>query len=76
MTITISRTELARNTRKVIEHARRTGPLVVESYGEQQAAVLDITDYHLRLKLLKTYERGHKWDSTSLIQLSSVASRG
>jgi hypothetical protein len=47
MTILISRTELARNTRKTIEQARRIGPVVVESYGEQQAAVLDIIDYRL-----------------------------
>lgn len=47
MTITISRTELARNTRKIIDDARRAGPVVVESYGQQQAAVLDIVDYRL-----------------------------
>ncbi len=47
MTITISRTELARNTRKIIDDARRAGPVVVESYGQQQAAVLDIIDYRL-----------------------------
>ena len=47
MTITISRTELARNTRKIIDDARRSGPVVVESYGQQQVAVLDIIDYRL-----------------------------
>lgn len=47
MTITISRTELARNTRKIIDDVRRSGPVVVESYGQQQAAVLDIIDYRL-----------------------------
>lgn len=47
MTILISRTDLARNTRKVIEDARRTGPVVVGSYGEQQAALMDIVDFRL-----------------------------
>ncbi|CUS03832.2 protein of unknown function [Candidatus Promineifilum breve] len=47
MTILISRTDLARNTRKVIDDARRSGPVVVESYGEEQVAVLDIIDYRL-----------------------------
>ncbi len=47
MTILISRTDLARNTRKVIDAARRSGPVLVESYGEEQVAVLDIIDYRL-----------------------------
>ena len=45
--IMISRTELARNTRKVIEQARKGQPVVVESYGEEQVAILDATDYRL-----------------------------
>lgn len=55
MTIVISRTDLARNTRKTIEQARRNGPVVVESYGEEQAALLDIIDYRL-LKAVGTWE--------------------
>lgn len=55
MTIFISRTDLARNTRKTIEQARRSGPVVVESYGEEQAALLDIIDYRL-LKAVGTWE--------------------
>ena len=47
MTIQISRTDLARNTRKVIEQARRNGPVMVESYGEEQVAIMDIIDYRL-----------------------------
>lgn len=47
MTITISRTDLARNTRKTIERARREGPVMVESYGEEQVAILDAIDYRL-----------------------------
>lgn len=55
MTILISRTDLARNTRKVIDDARRSGPVLVESYGEQQAALLDITDYRL-LRAVATWQ--------------------
>lgn len=47
MTITISRTDLARNTRKTIERARREGPVMIESYGEEQVAILDAIDYRL-----------------------------
>ena len=38
---------MARNTRKIIDDAQRSGPVVVESYGQQQVAVLDIIDYRL-----------------------------
>jgi prevent-host-death family protein len=47
MTILISRTDLARNTRKVIEKARKGEPIMVESYGEEQVAILDAIDYRL-----------------------------
>ena len=47
MTIYISRTDLARNTRKTIERARKEGPVMVESYGEEQVAILDAIDYRL-----------------------------
>lgn len=49
MTLSISRTDLARNTRRILEDARRQGPVVIESYGEEQAAVLDAMDYRLLL---------------------------
>ncbi len=47
MTIYISRTDLARNTRKTIERARREGLVMIESYGEEQVAILDAIDYRL-----------------------------
>ena len=43
----ISKTDLARRTRQVIELARRGRPVIVESYGEEQVAILDATDYRL-----------------------------
>lgn len=43
----ISRTDLARRTRQVVDQARRGHIFVVESYGEEQVAILDILDYHL-----------------------------
>lgn len=51
--INISRTELARNTRKVIEQARKGQPVLVESYGEEQVAILDAVDF----RLLQAYTR-------------------
>jgi predicted HTH domain antitoxin len=44
---TISRTELARSTRQAIEQARRGQTILVESYGEEQVAIIDALDYRL-----------------------------
>lgn len=44
---TISRTELARSTRRAIEQARRGDAVLVESYGEEQVAIIDALDYRL-----------------------------
>jgi len=43
----ISRTQLARNTRQTIEQARRGQTILVESYGEEQVAIVDALDYRL-----------------------------
>jgi predicted HTH domain antitoxin len=51
---TISRTELARSTRQAIEQARRGQTILVESYGEEQVAIVDVLDYRL-LRAIATY---------------------
>ena len=43
----ITRTDLARQTRRILEQARRSGPVIVTGHGDEQAVVLDITDYRL-----------------------------
>ena len=46
MTATIiSKTDLARRTREVVDQARRGDPIIVESYGQEQVAILDAIDY-------------------------------
>ena len=47
MTLTISRTDLARRTRDAIEHAQRGETVFIESYGAEQAAIVDARDYRL-----------------------------
>ena len=51
MTTTISRTQLARQTRQVVEQVRRSGGVIVESFGEEQVAILDVQDYRLLLAM-------------------------
>jgi hypothetical protein len=43
----ISKTDLARRTRHVLEQARRGRTVIVESYGEEQVAILDVLDYRI-----------------------------
>lgn len=43
----ISRTDLARHTRQALEKARRGQTVLVESYGEEQVAIVDALDYRL-----------------------------
>ncbi|HBY95358.1 MAG TPA: hypothetical protein DEP84_15635, partial [Chloroflexi bacterium] len=43
----ITKTELARNTRQVVDQARRGQPVMVESYGQEQVAIVDAIDYRL-----------------------------
>lgn len=52
---TVSRTDLARRTRQVVDRARRGYTLIVESYGEEQVAIIDILDYRL-LQAVASYQ--------------------
>jgi hypothetical protein len=44
---TFSRTDLTRKTREILELVRRGRPAVIQSYGEEQAVLVDPLDYRL-----------------------------
>jgi predicted HTH domain antitoxin len=44
---TISKTDLARRTRQVVDSARRGDTIIIESYGEEQVVVLDAVNYRI-----------------------------
>jgi predicted HTH domain antitoxin len=54
MTLTISRTDLARNTREIVEQVRGGQTIVVQSYGQDQIVLLDMLDYKI-LRALVNY---------------------
>ncbi len=54
-TSTISKTDLARRTRQVVDRARRGDTIIVESYGEEQVAVMDAVDYRI-LRAVAAYQ--------------------
>ena len=43
----ISKTDLARRTRQVVDRARRGDTIIVESYGEEHVVVMDAVDYRI-----------------------------
>lgn len=47
MTLAISRTDLARNTREIVDQVRHGQTVIVQSYGEEQIVLLDALDYRL-----------------------------
>lgn len=47
VSVTISKTDLARRTREVLDQARRGQMIIVRSYGEDQVVLLDILDYRI-----------------------------
>jgi prevent-host-death family protein len=51
----ISKTDLARRARQVVDQARRGRPVIIESYGEEQVAVLDAADYRCLRAIVAYY---------------------
>jgi antitoxin (DNA-binding transcriptional repressor) of toxin-antitoxin stability system len=41
----VRKTELARNTRQVLKNVQRGRTAIIESHGQPEAAIVDITDY-------------------------------
>ena len=75
MTVTtiISKTDLARRTRQIVNQARRGGAVIVESYGEEQVAILDAADY----RCLRAVAAYYAWpQQPSPVTDSSLAPRG
>ncbi len=54
-TVTIQKTDLARRARQVVDRARRGDVVIVESFGEEQVAVLDALDYRILQAVVAYY---------------------
>ena len=52
MVAMISKTDLARNTRDIVERVRSGQTLIVKSYGEEQIVLLDALDYRIMQSLV------------------------
>lgn len=51
----VSRTELARNTRRILTDVQRGRLALIESHGQPEAALLDIIDYRLLRAVVRYY---------------------
>lgn len=70
MTVSVSNTDLARNTREIVDRVRHGQMVVVQSYGEDQIVLLDALDYRL-LRAVVSYafqqESGQGSDDVSVM---------
>lgn len=69
-TATFSRTDLTRRTREILELVKRGQTAVIESYGEEQAVLLDPLDYRLlrALASLASERTGEEGDVQALLR--------
>lgn len=51
---TIGKADLARHTRQVLDRVRRGQTVIIESYGQEEAAIVSIVDYRL-LRAVSAY---------------------
>lgn len=56
----VPKTELARNTRKVIREVQRGYTVLVESHGEAEVAIVDIIDYRILRAFMAYHTRQPK----------------
>jgi hypothetical protein len=61
-TIRISKTDLARNTRQVINDVLRGQAAFIESHGKPEAAIIDIVDYRILRAVMRYHANRPKID--------------
>jgi prevent-host-death family protein len=73
----VSKTELARRTREVIDRVRHGGRhVVVENYGSPEVAIIDIEEYrHLMALQSREQEAEHRRQEESLIDRLTATRR-
>jgi predicted HTH domain antitoxin len=58
----ISKTDLARNTRRVIRDAQRGYTLLVENHGQVEVAIMDIMDFQIQRAAIKYFSKPKKFN--------------
>jgi len=68
----IRKTDLARNTRQVINAVLRGQTAVIESHGQPEVAILDIVDYHIIRAVMRYYAQMPAVNAAGPTAISSV----
>lgn len=69
----IRKTDLARNTREVLNNVMRGQTTVIESHGKPEAAILDIVDYLILRAVLRYHAQPPKIDVDAGLSDEAVA---
>ena len=69
----VRKTDLARNTRQVINNVLRGHTAVVESHGEPEVAIMDIIDYRITRAVMRYYSRQPEVDLEAGLSDQQVA---
>lgn len=69
----ISKTDLARHTRQVISAVQHGHTAVIESHGQPEAAIIDITDFRVLRAVMRFHARSPEIDVEDGLTDSAVA---
>ena len=69
----VRKTDLARNTRRVISAVLRGQTAVVESHGQPEVAIIDIVDYRILRAVMRYYAQQPKIDVEAGLSDQEVA---
>jgi|SRR3972149_1026044 len=58
----VRKTDLARNTRKVISAVQRGRTALIESHGQPEVAIIDIVDYHIVRAVMRYHAQQPEMD--------------
>ena len=71
----VSKTGLARNMRRVISGVQRGRIAVVESHGEPEVAIVDVTDFRILHAVMRYYARETRIDTAEGLADAPVAAQ-
>jgi antitoxin (DNA-binding transcriptional repressor) of toxin-antitoxin stability system len=69
----VSRTELLRNMRQVIQSVQRGQTVLIERHGQPEVAIVDIIDYRLGRAVLRYHAHLPEIDSTAGLSDEGIA---
>lgn len=70
----VRKTDLARNTRQVINNVLRGQTAVVESHGQPEVAIMDILDYRITRAVMRYYSQRPSIDAEEGLSDQQLAS--